>query len=493
MLRSLNRLRRSPAFPIIVALLAAEFTSAFELVMIFSAMKQLIVTFHSPLRVGWMITGYLLVSAAAAAVCGRLGDIFGRRRLLIIMLSCALVGSLISATSTSIWVIIAGRSIQGFAGAILPLCYGLVREHIRPEKVPFGVAIIAYAVLVASGAGGLFGGILVDSVGWRGIFIASASMSVVSLILCLILLPKSKKVQLPGKIDIVGGLLFVPALGCLLLSVTGIGAWGYTSPIVLALASVGAVLMAIWVRHELRTPEPLINLRLMATRNVALANVAIICYAMGPIQGQVTPLLAQQPRSTGIGLGLTATQGALISIPSQVLSLFLPPITAWACTRFGPRIVVRFAGFFGFMSMFLLLTSHSTIWSLMLVHGFVSACSTCIYAAVPNVVVAASPANQTSGATGMLQVSRSVGGAVGSQVVASALAIAVVHDPVTGAGPFPAPSAYLLAMSLMVAVTCGIGIAGFFLKSGNGSKPVSEAELEADAAGGAYAGTPATT
>jgi MFS family permease len=455
---------RSPAFPIICALLAAEFTSAFELVMIFSAMKQLIVHFGSPLRVGWMITGYLLVSAAAAAICGRLGDLYGRRRVLMIMLSCALVGSIISALSTSIWMVIVGRSVQGFAGAILPLCYGLVREHIRKERVPFGIAIIAYAVLLASGAGGVFGGLIVDNIGWRGIFIASASMAVVSLGFCALFLPPSKRQPPQGRIDIWGGLLFVPALACLLLAVTSVGAFGWTSPFVLVLAVVGVVLMTVWARHELSTPEPLINLRLMAKRNVILANVAIICYAMGPIQGQVIPLLAQQPRDTGIGLGLSATFSAMISLPSQITALFFPPIAAWATTRFGTKPVIMAAGLFGFLSMFSLLVNHGTFFSLMLVHAFISSTSTCIYASVPNLVVAATPEERTSEATGMLQVSRSVGGAVGSQILASALAFAVVRDPKTGAGPFPAPSAYLLAMSLMLLASCGIGVAALLVR-----------------------------
>lgn len=452
----------TPGFPnrslngIIFALLLAEFTSAFELTMIITALKQIIIEFESPAGSFWMVTSYLLVAAASAAVCGRLGDLFGRRRVLLAMLLMAAFGSFVSLVGNSLWVVVAGRALQGFAGAILPLCYGLVRENFPKERVSFGVAIIAYSVLIAGAAGGLVGGLLVDFVGWRSIFIASGTLAVLSFVTCIALVPRSSSQPPSGNLDILGGVIFVPALAALLLGMSNIGTaglWAMQSGVLLV---VGIGLMIVWVWHELRTPDPLINLRLIGRRNTALATIAMSCYAFGPSQGQAILLLAQQSPATGIGLGLSATNASLLFIPSQFLALFVPPIAAIACSRMGARPVLIFAGMMLTASSITLLLFHTSIWGIIGM-SFLGVLSTvCLYAAAPNLIVSEVPVDQTSGATGMMQVSRSMAAAAGSQIVAALLAVSVVMDPVTGSGPFPSRSSYLIAMAFMGLSSLGL-------------------------------------
>src|SRR3546814_57960 len=124
---------------LIAALWIAEVTGSFETAMILAALKRLIEDFGNPAMVGWLITGYLIVGAAIAAVVGRLGDLFGRRRILIAVLLIGAAGSLISALSGNFAILLTGRLMQGVTGAILPLCIGLVHENLGQERAPTGI------------------------------------------------------------------------------------------------------------------------------------------------------------------------------------------------------------------------------------------------------------------------------------------------------------------------------------------------------------------
>ena len=128
---------------LIGALWIAEVTGSFETAMILAALTRLIQDFGNPAMVGWLITGYLIVGAAIAAVVGRIGDMFGRRRTLIVVLAVGAVGSLISALSTNFPVLLAGRLMQGATGAILPLCIGLVHENMAKDRAPMAIGLMS--------------------------------------------------------------------------------------------------------------------------------------------------------------------------------------------------------------------------------------------------------------------------------------------------------------------------------------------------------------
>src|SRR5205814_2976814 len=143
---------------VILPLVLAELTCALESNMLYSALSSFYKIFNDPAGVGWLITAFLLMSAAAAAVCGRLGDLFGRSRVLIIMLGIALTGSVMSALAPSLGWIVAGRTLQGASMAILPLCFGVVRENLPPQRVAFAVGVLGGTYTVGCAIGYVLGG-----------------------------------------------------------------------------------------------------------------------------------------------------------------------------------------------------------------------------------------------------------------------------------------------------------------------------------------------
>jgi len=443
---------------LLLALVLAEVVSATEATMIYGASRVLTRDFGDPVAVGWAITAFLLVAAGSAAIGARLGDLYGRRRLLLISLALAGLGSVLSAMSSGAGGVIAGRAIQGMAGAVLPLCFGLVRQHLPAQRVPFGVGVVAAAAFVSGGLGFVAGGLIVDHLHWSWIFVVGAGTVLVAWPAVRAFVPADAAASRREPVDWLGVLLLLPALTAVLLAPTQAKAWGWGDLRVWALLGGGLVLLAWWVRHELRVSTPLIDVRLLGRRQLALANLGMALLALGPMQsGLVLSTLLQQPTWTGAGLGLSATVSGLIQAPPMVLAVLIGPACGALAIRRGARAPALLACGLLLLGWTGLLLAHAALpWvaGMALVKGIGLAA---VFAAAPMLIVEASPAERTSETTGVSSVLRHVFNAIGSQVVALALASSTVSDAAHGPGRFPAPEALNLALGLI----CGLAVVAF--------------------------------
>lgn len=438
------------------ALVLAEVVSATEATMIYGAMRVLTRDFGDPVLVGWAITAFLLVAAGSAAVGSRLGDQFGRRRLLLISLLLAGAGSVVSALSDGAAGVIAGRALQGMAGAVLPLCFGLVREHLPADRVPFGVGVVAAAAFVSGGLGFVAGGLIVDHLHWSWIFIVGAGTAAVAWPAVCWGVPPDRAPQRREPVDALGVLLLLPAITALLLAPTQAKVWGWGDARVWALVVAGALLLAVWVRHELRVAAPLIDVRLLARRQLLLANLVVVLLALGPMQsGMVLSTLLQQPAWTGAGLGLSATLSGLVQAPPMVLALLVGPACGALALRRGARAPALLACVLLLLGWGGILLSHAALpWvaAMTLIKGLGLAA---VFAAAPMLIVEASPAERTSETTGVSSVLRHMSNAIGSQLVALMLASTTVSDAAQGPARYPAPA----GLTLTLAVICGLAVA----------------------------------
>ena len=435
---------------VLTALVLAEIVSAVEATMVFAAMRVFYREFGDPVLVGWVITAFLLVAAASAAVCSRLGDMFGRRRVLLIVLVLAAVGSLISAWATSAPVVILGRAVQGMSGAVMPLCFGLVRESLPERRVPFGIGVVSAAAFVSGGAAIFIGGVLVDRFDWHWIFYVGAATAVLAFVAVSLGVPRSGRAPAREPVDWLGALLLVPAIAAVLLALSHAKTWGWADARTLVLLVGGVAALALWVWHELRIRTPLIDVRLLGNRQLALANLGVVLLALGPLQsGLLLSLLLQQPQWTGVGLGLSATTAGLILAPPMALAVFVGPGCGALAARFGARVPALLAcGFqlLGWGGIALNHTSLPFVAAMVVLQGIGMAMA---YAAAPMLIVEVAPADRTSEVTGVSSVIRYMFNAVGSQVVALLLAQATVSDPAHGPGNYPAPSAFALTLAVV--------------------------------------------
>jgi len=436
---------------LIAALWVAEVTGSFETAMILAALKKLIEDFGNPAMVGWLITGYLIVGAAIAAVVGRLGDLFGRRRVLIVVLAIGAIGSLISALSTNFPVLLVGRLMQGVTGAILPLCIGLVHENMPKDRAPMAIGLMISGASIGTAAGLVVGGLIVDQFSWHGIFFTSAGLCVTAALSTLAFVPVSIRRPSIQAVDWMSGLAFAPGVALVLVYFSMGKSWGWGNPMSLGALALGVALVTWWVRRSLASANPLIAIRSFADRMIAVGGAVTALVSMSTLQITVFfSLLLQAPAWTVAGLGLTATMAGLAKLPSNLSSTFAGPLGGWLAGRGGGRIALVAGG--------LITTAGWLLWFVLEIDSFalavaqlivISFGATMLFSVAPTVIAQASPPERISEISGMLTVIRQLFLGIGAQMVTTLLAVDVVRR---GDEIYPSPFAYDLTVTVIVGI-----------------------------------------
>ncbi len=443
-------------YGIMAVLMLVEVLSSLESSMVVTALPTVLKEFKNITSAGWLVSCFLLASAASAAVGGRLGDLFGRRRLLLILVGLCAIGSLISVVATKLEWIILGRTIQGASGAILPLCYGMTRELAAPGKAPLWIGLLTGGYSFAAAIGYILGGYLADSGSWRSVFLVTAVYAVLLLPLMLWVIPATRGVKGEGKFDLLGAVLFAPAVAAVLYGITAASKQGWDAPGALGPFVIGIIVIIIWARHELRLADPLINLRLLKRREIMLGNGCAALASLGVMQlPLITLLLFQQPRLAGVGLAVSATVAGFLKLPSNVGSLVAAPLGGYVSGKYGARWAMlqgAIVGAAGWVSLYFL---HDTILQVVIGTMICAFGSSILLSAIPNLVLEGAPMERSSEVTGLTSVIRSMFAGIGAQVITILLATSQVADPKSGAD-YPAQSAYQLTFLCIAATAVAI-------------------------------------
>ncbi|MFF2852854.1 MFS transporter [Streptomyces sp. NPDC058001] len=424
---SVRPVRRIPV--IIGILVFADIVSAFESTMMFNALPRIIDAFHTtPADASWVLTAFLLVAAASAAVCGRLGDLYGRRNVIIVLLLISAVGSIISVSTGTLIGVIIGRAVQGVAGGILPLCFGVVREVLPQKHVPVAAAMIAGAAMLAGAAGNIISGALIDSLDWHYIFIVAAAVALVAAAGCL-LLPRSKAAAAGARrVNWFGSVLFAPAIALVLFGVNQSRTWSWSDGRTVGTIVVGLLLLALWAWRELRAEHPMINLRLFSDRKLTLTMLATAVLAIGPMgaTGFLLQIIMQSPTSAPVGLGLTATDAGWVSFCTAIFGFLLSPISGRISARAGARHVLVIGSVFGMINAITLALLHATLLGFIISTVFLTVATSFMLSSLPNLIMEVVPAAHTSEATGLNVVVRTAFSGVGTSVATLLLSLSVV-------------------------------------------------------------------
>ncbi len=453
-----------PFLPLLAILWVAEATAAFEGSMIYAAQRYINEDFGDSGLLGLLYSSYLIVGAAAAALVGRMGDVFGRRRLTLIILGLGMLGSVMSAFSTgSPNLLLAGRIFQGLTAAILPLAVGLVRENMPPDKVPMGIGLMISGASLGTASGLVIGGLIADNFSWHGIFIASALFCLVSLIGVLAVVPKSPRLPNVTEIDWFSGVLFAPGIMLMVWYFSTIAKLGLFHQAGLIAFASGAAILAYWLWRSLKAKVPLIDVRLFKNRNVLVANLVTALVALSSLQiTLIFAVLLQTPLWTGIGLGATATMAGFAKLPSNILSTFGGPLSGWITGRGGGRAAMLFGGIVSTTGWVLAYFIHASIFQVILVLCVISFGTTILFAVGPTILAQAVPKERTSEVAGMLGVTRSLFSGIGAMMVTVLLASQVVQDP-NGVAQYATPEAFKLTVMVVIAFSTLAALCAFAL------------------------------
>lgn len=384
--------------------------------------------------IAWVLTGYLISAAVFTPIFGRLGDMFGKRRLLVIALFIFAAGSVVSALGASVPAIVAGRILQGVGGGIFPLCFGIIRDEFPADRVSTSIGLISATAGIGGGLGLILGGLILDNASYHWIFWLGAMMAVIAAIAAVLFVPESPN-RTPAKVDVRGAIVLAVGLSVPMYAISEANDWGWGSTSTLGCFLAGLVILSFWVWLEKRTDEPLADVTLLSRPTVAMTNVATLLLGFGMFGSFIlVPQLVEAPESSGYGFGLTATQAGLVMLPGALTMLFAGPLSGRLGTRLGNKFPMAIGGLISGIGLVGLGLSHETVLSVILWNVLGSIGIGLAFAAMPNLIMDAVPMAQTGEATGINALIRSVGSSLGSQVTASILTATITASTLLPTG-----------------------------------------------------------
>ncbi|WP_329043203.1 MFS transporter [Streptomyces sp. NBC_01422] len=371
----------------------------------------------------WVITATLLVSAVCVPVSGRLGDLLGKRRMLLVCAVPLFLGSVVCALATSVVPMIVGRGLQGMGMGMVPLGIALLRDVVPKEKMSSSIALVSASLGIGGALGLPIASAVAQYANWRVLFWGSAVLALIIFALVWFLIPdvpagaKGQRFDLPGALGLAVGLV------CLLLAVSKGAEWGWASTTTLGLFAAAVVVLLVWGFWELRTKDPLVDLRTTARPRVLITNVASLFVGFGMYAGMlIAPQLLQFPEATGYGLGQSMLAAGLWMAPGGLMMMIVSPLGGKLIDARGPKftlisgvLVIAAAYGIGILLM-------GSAWGLMLFLMISSSGVGLAYGAIPALIMSSVPLSETAAANGFNTLMRSLGTSIGAAVIGALLA-----------------------------------------------------------------------
>ncbi len=376
--------------------------------------------------VTWVFTSFLLSASIATPIAGRLGDMFGKERTLLLVLFVLAGGTLVSALAHTVELLIVGRVIQGTGGAIFPLAFGIIRDEFPPRRVASGIGFISALLGVGGGAGIVLAGPIIEHLSYHWLFWLPLIPTAIAAVATHLFVPESP-LKPGGRVNWLGAALLSAWLVALLLGASKGPSWGWSSPGVIGLFVAAAVLLVVWIRVESRAAEPLVDMPMMRLRGVWTTNVAATLLGFGMYGSFILiPQFVETPASAGYGFTASVTQAGLFLVPSTAGMLAVSPLAGRIAHSVGSRVALMAGALLTMVCFVLLAAAHTERWEIYLASLFLGGGIGLAFAALANLIVEAVPPGQTGVATGMNTIMRTIGGAIGGQVAASIIAATVV-------------------------------------------------------------------
>lgn len=415
--------------------------------------------------VEWLLTATLLVGAIAIPLFGRLGDMFGKRAMLLIALAALTAGSLLDAVTDNLGLLIAGRAIQGMSLAAIPLGISLLSSLLPRERVPAAIALISSMLGVGGSLGLPLAGVIGQHADFHVLFWVTGAAGGICLLATLLVVPEAPD-RPGGRVDLLGSVVLSAALVTLLLPLAQGHAWGWSSARTLGLLAGFVVLSVAFVLLELRIAQPLVDIRATARTPIVLTNTATLMFGFTIFVSLIgTAAYVEAPPQTGYGFGSSITVAGLCLLPSGLLMLLLAPVAARLIVSVGPHRTLTIGAVIVTAAWLLRITATGSIWYVVLGNTLVGAGTGIAYAAMPALINRHSPASELAAANGLNSLSRTVGGSLASAVGGSLLAVSTV----TVAGlRLPSLTAYRALFAICAAAAAGAAIIALFISDRRG-------------------------
>ncbi|MEE6282320.1 MFS transporter [Georgenia sp. MJ170] len=425
----------------------------------------------SAANTSWVITVTLLVGAVSTPVVGRLADMYGKKRMLLVAIVPFVLGSIVCAVAPNVVVMIVGRGLQGLATGIVPLGISLLHDVLPKEKVGSAIALMSSSMGIGGALGLPVAAAVTEFTSWRVLFWATAGAAAVLAVVVWRTIPAHRPHGNVHSFDYVGAAGLAAALVTLLLGVSKGAEWGWTSGTTLGCFAAAVALLTMWGWYELRRRGPLVDLRTAATPVVLLTNIAsiLIGFAMYSMN-LIVPQVMQLPVETGYGLGQSMIQMGLWIAPMGIGMMAVSNVGARISRHHGPKVTLTLAGIviaagYGATALVLATVGNRPVGDtspvigtllLLLVTTLVVGCGIGFaFGAMPALIMSAVPAHEKAAANGLNSLMRAIGTSVSAAVVGAVLG-SMTHA--VGGHLIPALPGFIVALL--------IGCAGALVAAG---------------------------
>jgi MFS family permease len=420
--------------------------------------------------VAWLLTGYLLSASVGTAILGRLGDMYGKERVLVWTLVALAGGTLLAALSHTLTLLIVARVLQGVAGGIFPLAFGIVRDEFPRRQIAGSIGLLSAILGIGAGIGVVVGGVIVEHLSWQWLFWMPLVVIVLATFCTWWFVPESP-VRVPGRVNWLAAFLMSAGISGVLLAVSETSRWGWGSARTLGLLGAGIVLSGAWVAVEGRSREPLIDMAMMRVRGVWTTNLTAFLLGAGMYSSFIIfPQFAQLPKSTGFGFGASVVASGLYLLPSTLGMVVVGFASGAIAARFGSKRAAVAGSVVTTASFVLIAAAHSHPYDMLASAALLGIGIGLAFAALGNLVVQAVDASQTGAASGMNTVMRTIGGAIGGQIAATLITGHVGGDGLPAVTGFT--DSFLMAAGFLAVCT----FAALLIPSADATVPLEELE-----------------
>ncbi len=422
--------------------------------------------------VTWVFTALLLSVSVATPLLGRIGDMVGKERTLLIALAALAVGCLLAAIAPNIGVLIGARVVQGLGGAVFPLAFGIIRDEFPSERVPSVVGVVSAVIAVGGGLGIVLAGPIVEALGWRWLFWIPLVVVSVAAVMVRRYVPESPQ-RVPGRIDWLAAALLSGWLVALLLPLSAGRSWGWGSLSTIGLFVAAAVLLAGWITVELRSANPLIDMRMMRLPAVWTTNLVALLFgaAMFAVYAFV-PQFMQIPTVAGFGFGSSVTQAGLLMLPMLVTMAVSGSLSGPIAPWFSVKAQVVWGSALSLVASVAFAELHDRPWQVAISTAVFGLGLGLAYASMTSLIVQNVPREQTGAATGMNANIRTIGGSIGTALASS---IITGHLQPTG---LPAESGFTDTFLLLAAFSAAAVLLALAIPRARQTSPTPKPALE---------------
>lgn len=439
---------KHPKSGLAVAVLAsAGIASSITQTMVTPLIPQFPTIFAAPATsTAWIVTVTLLAGAVSVPIAGRLGDLFGKRRMILLLALPLILGAIVCAIAPTVEVMILGRAMQGLGTGMVPLGIAMLRDLVPPERLSSAIATVSATLGVGGAVGIPLSAAVVEFANWRALFYGSAAVTLLVALAIWRFIPALPAGAAGQRFDWLGALGLAIGLVSLILGVSQGSSWGWSSPQILILFGIAVLTLLLWGIWESRTRDPLVDLRTAAIPRVLLTNIASIFVGFGMYASMlVMPQLLQLPTQTGYGLGQSILAAGLWMAPAGLMMLVLSPVGGRLSDARGPKFTLVLGVSIIALGYGVGLLGMGSTWGLLITSIVVNSGVALAYGAMPAIIMGAVPRSETAAANGFNTLMRSLGTTAGAAIIGLVLAQQTIDF---GGASVPSESGFQLALVL---------------------------------------------